>query len=127
MTEPTVQVPASLIEALLGESEPSRRVEARRQARALLSQPTPTAEPIDAVSASCVDGAAPEQQRETAEPPRIEDMAPGTTFTEEVRWTVTGTLSTGSTVAHSGSGEMRFADRFDPSTIRDVTPPKDAP
>jgi hypothetical protein len=62
-----------------------------------------------------------------AKPPRIEDMAPGTTFTEEVRWTVTGTLSTGSTVAHSGSGEMRFADRFDPSTIRDVTPPKDAP
>lgn len=72
--------------------------------RALLSQPVPTAD----------------------EPPRIEDMAPGTKFTEEVRWTITGTLSTGMTVAHSAAGEMRFADRFDPSTIRDVTPPNES-
>lgn len=60
------------------------------------------------------------------EPPHIEDMAPGTTFTEEVRWTVTGTLSTGVVVAQSKDG-MRFADKFDPSTIRDVTPPPALP
>ncbi len=115
MSEPIMQIPESLdtnelrqvarndglweSEAVLVETA----ADEIDRLRALLSQPTPT-----------------------AEPPSIEEMAPGTTFTEEVRWTVTGTLSTGSTVAHSRSGEMRFADRFDPSTIRDVTPPKDS-
>ncbi|MDT0211220.1 hypothetical protein [Curtobacterium sp. BRD11] len=92
---------------------------------ALLSQPTPTAEPIDAVSASCVDGATPEQQRETAEPPRIEDMAPGTTFTAAAssdvwRWAV---RQDGQVVSGLGIGPK---SSIDPSTIRDVTPPRSA-
>ncbi|PYY32366.1 hypothetical protein DEI89_13110 [Curtobacterium sp. MCBD17_030] len=75
----------------------------------------------------------------TAEPPRIEDMAPGTTFT--------GDRPKGHLVAEGGQivrrhgrrfmklvfladselvndrGELVDADEIDPSTIRDVTPP----
>lgn len=59
-----------------------------------------------------------------AEPPRIEDMAAGTTFTQEVRWTV----------RHNAIREPYVENDtdalpwhyIDPSTIRDVTLPKEA-
>lgn len=156
--ERTIQVPASLARAIVGQlrtdaeqidgewgwgrtvakiresSDPDdygkEGVRLSDELEALLSQPTPTAEPIDAVSASCVDGAAPEQQRETAAPPRPEDMAPGTTFTgrHADHW---------KRFEYDGAGRIRFVGgsgtwflltgprgiRIDPSTIRDVTPP----
>jgi hypothetical protein len=48
-------------------------------------------------------------------PPRIEDMAPGTTFMTDVRFLVD---AHGTPLPHSG---------FDASTIRDVRPPKEQP
>lgn len=96
--------PRPAVPHILGQDIAPLRSKVTDAALALFQQPTPSAEPVS-----------------------IADMTPGTTFVEEVRWTVTGTLSTGSTVAHSGSGEMRFADRFDPSTIRDVTLPPATP
>lgn len=76
--------------------------------RALLSQPTPSAEPKQL---------SPDAMQRALDyhgwPPRIEDMAPGTTFTAEARFLVD---VHGTPLAHSG---------FDPSTIRDVTPPKE--
>jgi hypothetical protein len=112
VAEPTVQVPVSLIERIVGTN--SRRTldksYAIRELRALLSQPTPTP---------------------TAEPPRIEDLAPGSTFRADT--------------THGTQGELFFAAAdgwfynimgiitnprdIDPSTIRNVTPPatKEAP
>jgi hypothetical protein len=67
----------------------------------------------------------------TAEPPRIEDMAPGTTFTEasggwpRTAWTV-GQRHDGTKYAKRQSdGWVLDPKCIDPSTIRDVTPPKE--
>lgn len=147
VAERMVQVPVSLIRRVLLMLHGPYAGLTAEELRALLSQPTPTSEPFRPApdewftfgSHVGFDGPLvfsdetdevgdplwerhPEQ---LATPPSIADMVPGTTFTEDVRWTVTGTLSTGVVVAHSDSGEMRFADRFDPSTIRDVTLPKE--
>ncbi len=124
----------------------------RDAAVALLSQPTPTAEP-DACPRCGGTGEVEDDShrhtglptvgrcglcggsgRVTAEPPRIEDMAPGTTFV--------GTLSpTRGSVAeprtrrlfvtvgpdlYDERGLHWYEEDVDPSTIRDVTPPKEA-
>lgn len=106
MTEPTVQVPVSLIkravEGLL--KAPGRdAILVCGELHTLLSQPTPS-----------------------AEPPRIEDMAPGTTFTASTwqkylsHWTY---LPDGGVL--SGMGVWHDRADVDPSTIRDVTPPQE--
>lgn len=99
MTEPTVQVPVSLIERIAAELEVDSRIRSAGDLRALLSQPTPTDEPVSAEqawgegfeagatwpqhTASGVPVDPPrnpyEQDSATPTPPSIADMAPGTT------------------------------------------------
>ena len=58
------------------------------------------------------------------QPPRIEDMAPGTTFEYPERWTV---VKNGTADAYARNKQnARFLDEFDPSTIRDVTTPTES-
>lgn len=102
----------------------------------LLSQPTPTAEPKAGTCPKCRHAAhadwcpnmasdndcACTYDSNEAEPPRIEDMSPGTTFTaaasEDVwRWVV---RADGLIVSGLGVGPMSALDL---STVRDVTPP----
>ncbi|WIA96435.1 hypothetical protein [Curtobacterium sp. MCBA15_004] len=187
--QPTVQVPVSLIEALLGNAEPSRRMAARREVRALLSQPTPAevevegsffavadlpailarhmraldeanrrekqhwieqheqptpaAEPMSGLDAK-IDAlglrdsdepARPDSllfphakaDRMLAEPPRIEDMAPGTLFWAKdgkgVWRRLSKTNASVTSVVDLSTGRHFPAIHIDPSTIRDVTPP----
>jgi hypothetical protein len=117
--------------------EPRRDLES---VLALLSQSTPSAEAIPAHCANLSPHAAHDYNPDTlrhhamrhcsgegTKPPHREDMTPGTTFTAD---------------SPDGSGRARFRvllikawndDRkvgypfrsFDPSTIRDVTPPKE--
>lgn len=63
-------------------------------------------------------------------PPRIEDMGPGTTFSrddypDEV-WTVKRDICDGGIYALSDGHRSQNVEDIDPSTIRDVRPPKDA-
>ena len=142
-----MQVPVSLIErvkrAVLDTAFLSQEdAEAVWQrVAAALSQPTPSAERDDLLSClelgddgnyhwdtDMLDRLLERHMGEfPAAPPRIEDMAPGTTFTaplrdnsEDRRWMVT---------AHglaSSDGSAGVDSKWiDPSTIRDVTPPKD--
>lgn len=164
MTEPTVQVPVSLIEDELAyrvrtvasrvrmaekhdEPYPRDWVEneigaGRERIRALLSQPTPAAEEVRIECPRCKGyGVDPSVQQagdkvidctrcggdgEVAESPRIGDMAPGTTFMAATvqgyssRWTV-------AVIGVLDATGMRYSIGYiNPSTIRDVTPPKDA-
>lgn len=68
--------------------------------------------------------------RPDATPPRIEDMAPGTTFVQAVTWAVAASGS-GKKYAHRQVGKFGsqlITDHdIDPPTIRDVTPPKEQP
>jgi hypothetical protein len=66
--------------------------------------------------------------RFTAEPVSIADMTPGTTFvdSEGERWTIRQDRD-GDPWANSDSGDAWDLDDFDPSTIRDVTPPPATP
>lgn len=87
-------------------------------------------EPFNSVSASCVSGPRLEQVEETATPPSIADMAPGTTFTEASNgwprsaWTVGQRHDGTKYVKRQSDGwTVLDLDYFDPSTIRDVTPP----
>jgi hypothetical protein len=109
MAEPTVQVPVSLIErAVEGLLKAPGRdaILVCGELHTLLSQPTPS-----------------------AEPPRIEDMAPGTTFTVNL---LGSGIDYRVTVPDFGV-QYRLVDRDlwvhlrdrDPSTSRDVTPPKE--
>lgn len=125
MAEPTVPVPVSLIEraaVLLEDYQPG--VTSARL-RALLSQPTPTAEPVQynghnglavfADAARRLNEDAP-----TAEPPRIEDMAPGTIPCADPnvnRWYC----------QRRADGTCPLPKCIDPSTIRDVRPPAVTP
>lgn len=63
---------------------------------------------------------------EQTAPPRIEDMAPGTTFTAEVpdRWLVQ--VESGGALFADTCVERKSLEHIDPSTIRDVTPPMEA-
>lgn len=128
---PSVQVPVSLIEraeAAKSDADAWRVVGdlllCVPETAAALSQPTPNAE-------TCICNTGPDTDGPDIDchvhglPPGIEDMAPGTTFTEEIRWTVTATSRPNILVAHSEHGGIRFLDQFDPSTIRDITPPKE--
>lgn len=134
----TVPVPVSLIEHLARELAIHGAHDAAAGLLPLLSQPTPTNEP------TCTCGHAMDEHdlsetgecqvavpwcpcmraTDAAEPPRIEDLAPGTTFTaaatEDVwRWAV---RADGLVVSGLGVGPMAA---LDPSTIRDVAPPKE--
>lgn len=145
--EPTVQMPVSLIERA------SDFIDMRlpgapavlADLRALLSQPTPTAEP--AVEKAWNEGwqsgwanrhqAQPDQDGTVglsrpienpytargAEPPRIEDLAPGTRFVihRAEHWTVLPHR----VAVQDGHDTGRYLEEFDPSTIRDVQPPKE--
>lgn len=136
MTEQMVQVPVSLIEAVYDCSDDGivlPRIYVERL-RALLSQPTPSAEAVCACGHPEFDHGHSEGDgclhcpcKEFATtPPRIQDMAPGTTFEYPFRWEVGAHKSTsGRTVAHMTGriGTAVWLDDLDPSTIRDVQPP----
>lgn len=147
MAERMVQVPESLIEGLLNDFG-NRRARAMRDARALLSQPTPTASESDIRLAlarrwlnidrsdgfeglhAILFGPLP-SGTSTAEPPRIEDMAPGTMFTAQM----IGSNREHRLTAPNFGVQYHVADHdvwihrrdIDPSTIRDVTPPPTTP
>lgn len=152
--EPTVQVPVSLIEDWATQAEDAKAWSAANSMRHLLSQPTPSAEPVSAAQLLRERAEAdPGSHRESLArgygvgdaPPRIEDMAPGTTFTCEYQdWATNGRPKQRylCAIARSGSTSTRlcFLDpsgaslhireaqqTIDPSTIRDVTPPKETP
>lgn len=138
----TVQVPVSLIESAADALTLVGDMAASNELLALLSQPTPTAEQectcfpvperLHTTHYGATDPATTLEPNPdcplhfpTAEPPRIEDMAPGTTFTAvslrgPERWT---RQIDGVTDRH---GNVWSIDELDPSTIRDVTPPKEA-
>lgn len=132
MAEPSVQVPVSLIERAIedavqkwwdGDQAPEDQgatylaKAVKTAVLALLSQPTPSAEPY-----TPEDGPAPWGYLPTD---RIEDMAPGTTFTALVELDFTATTFLGQWVASDPDGHHWVAGDFNPSTIRDVTPPKE--
>lgn len=130
--ERTVQVPVSLIEeadAVMREGTRHERYIMAARLAALLSRPTPTAEHDD----ECFAGEWNEAAGVTcvctcgAEPLRIEDMAPGTTFTARrygdlnYRWRKEPDGWYSRIV--NGGRQVSPEPRIDPSTIRDVTPP----
>lgn len=127
MAEQYVQVPVSLLVKWnddLRSFLPIGTYAILGELASLLSQPTPTAEPCsikrefvtEAVYCAVHGREGGWPCKVTAEPPRIEGMAPGTTcdnyFCHEPATT-------------SAAGFYWCADH-DPYTIRDVTPPKDA-
>lgn len=125
MPEPTVPVPVSLIERTAAEYERDGWPLAAEKWRALLSQPTPTAEPKYTKAS-----AAPKRLRvrgdgfvtSPADPPSITNMAPGTRFrTDDDTWTVMDSF--GDRWLQKGDGDAWDIEDLDPSTIRDVTPP----
>jgi hypothetical protein len=100
---------------------------------ALFQQPTPSAEPEE--SGVCYCGTALESHAieehnyvdmgfPPAEPVRIADMAPGTRFRDSdgAWWTIRRTED-GDTWANGDDGDAWDLLDFDPSTVRDVTPP----
>lgn len=102
-------------------------------------QPTPRAEPVQynghnglAVFADAARRLSEGQAVPTAEPVSIAEMAPGTRFVGRTR---DGALSTMDRVwmvgdigyVFSTGNHLLTADRIDPSTIRDVTPPPATP
>lgn len=117
--------------------------EAARRMSALLSQPTPTAEPEDEGLCDCGEPYATcaaargrlLQEMDRTDSPRIEDMTPGTTFVAQTSlpertWhlfmvTEHASYIDGSTLRfYRTPGDQAFVDAtIDPSTIRDVTPP----
>lgn len=145
VAEPTVPVPVSLIERLLG----NRTTDTWNELRALLSQPTPSAEPpmCGAISAltndPCVEDAGHNGRHMSirgfsweplarweapATPPSIADMVPGTTFRARVGAAQgSNFLMVIEDPAHDllvdSYGQDWTADDIDPPTIRDVTPP----
>jgi hypothetical protein len=155
--EPSVQVPVSLIERIeattnalrhmpileAGSGVPDVRFNlnvvtehfnaifaAVSDAKALLSQPTPSAVLTGGIGYPVREAAQREDDRTRnvaiAAPPSIADMVPGTTFEYGERWTVGHNLPDQPPHAHRGL-EARYLDQFDPSTIRDVTPPPVTP
>jgi hypothetical protein len=135
-----MQVPVSLIERLtkaIGEHLSSPYCQAGvesdemlwREATALLSQPTPTAKTRQQRAQQVIDRNQRNRLRSQppATPPRIEDMAPGTTFVDPLgeRWTILQDRSE-MRWAESDSGDEWDIEYFDPSRIRDVTPPAGA-
>ena len=137
-----VQVPVSLIERMphgqwcCTRSGVSPCNCHRAQFVALLSQPTPTAEPSPLWCADDTPHDAHRARNEfggwnectgrpAPEPPRVEDMAPGTTFTAEFHGDRDMFFRCRDSLARAGRYLVAM-DAIDPSTIRDVRPPKDA-
>lgn len=134
MAERTVQVPVSLIESLRNGFNGGRINSARQAFNEWDEQSTPTAS-LPGLTASelrawrSIDA----QQSARPAPPRIEDMAPGTTFRARRNndnavwhlwcWTGRALMRIGaSTTAQGAIGDMDI----DPSTIRDVQVPREA-
>lgn len=127
MAERMMPVPVSLIEqaANLLAYGGTRDLDLAGSFRALLSQPTPTAEPMS------TEQIGQEYLRLITTPPRIEDMAPGTRFVAEglgvpgvdhpfeVRMTDSSEQVLYCHLHHTGAQPWYV----DPSTIRNVTPP----
>jgi hypothetical protein len=121
-----VPVPVSLIERMLSAADAGLIPATidRNDLRALLSQPTPTAEMIACphwepgritMRKGCTACAA------TSVPSSITDMVPGTTFRDgKHQYTVEPVLLR---EVRRDDGQKFYADEIDPSTIRDVTPP----
>lgn len=134
MTDRMIQVPESLIEGMPHETDCytqdwrygdyygedlTRPCDCyRAKFEALLSQQAD--EPMDVFQAEAMRA-----RRRTPEPPRIEDMAPGTTFLgalwgqQERLW-----FKAGETFV-STTGQRAGYPNIDPSTIRNVQPPKE--
>ncbi len=113
MAEPTVQVPVSTLKRIVYHAQQTTS---------------------DIVLAQEVARLIPDDAPPTAEPPRIEDLAPGTTFRakhvdpEECgnamrTWFVFGLRRV---ILFNDWGQRWSVDSIDPSTIRDVTPPKES-
>jgi len=116
--------------------------EAARRMHAMLQQPAPSAEPgafewchlcgavLDGtrddrrVHRHMFEGLRPPEDDGPAEPVSIADMALGTQFGYPTRWEVgeRGPASGRVIVHRVGTGDTRYLDDFDPSTIREVTP-----
>lgn len=141
----TVQVPVSLIERALTSMTTERYDNAAaRELEALLPQPTPTAEHADDCSIDVVTwvpgwegvptalpGHCDCGRGADAKPPRIEDMAPGTTFTARLHLMDGLTdrcvfMRVDGVDVVDDAGARWHPQDIDPSTIRDVTPPKEA-
>ena len=131
MAEPTVQVPVSQVTQWRNDLQamlPPGTYAILRELDALLSQPTPSAEAMSADEFSARWRGADTALRrmsEPAEPPRIEDMAPGTTFTAILnggKRLRTYTVTERRILTESEGGAYALGD-IDPSTIRDVQPP----
>lgn len=144
-TEPTVQVPVSLINRLLG----NRTTDDLAELRALLVQPTPSATliPVSLIQNAPHDdwcGARKFPRRECdcwkqwvasllakplppTAPPSIADMAPGTELTADYHPVTrrVRVIDTGSVWLRGIDDESPSVrvDDLDPSTIRNVTPP----
>ncbi len=127
MAEPTVQVPVSLIteaDEVMREGTRHARYIMAARLDALLSQPTPTAE-LSALGLREHIGPDGSNYIMPAEPiQRPEHMSVGTTFVHlSATWEVVdGGRAVGVNVPGQGIA-CRHLSTFDPSTIRDVTPP----
>jgi len=136
VAEPTVQVPVSLIEragnALLEVPPSSVNASIYSELHALLSQPTPTAEPNNWANGHrwpCTRFYTSATERDActcnAAPPSITDMVPGTTFTAKTPTGWRRCLRATGFGVYVAEGQWDYS-RIDPSTIRDVTPPRPA-
>jgi hypothetical protein len=156
VAEPIVPAPVSLIERCIRAIRVGYgdviHPDLLAELRALLSQPTPTEVEVEGSFFAVADLPATlarhmraldeanrrekqhwiehhEPSTPAAAPPSTADMPIGTTFTRTGdQWTVTkaGAFS-GRAMVKSPEATIRYLDEIDPSTIRDVTPPKEAP
>lgn len=132
MAERMIQVPVSLIQKTilaLRVNTPQSTRRARGEAlAALLSQPTPTAEPMSADEFSARWRGADAVLRgmsEPAAPPSIAEMVPGTTFEWEGHRFMRLSATAQYPLVDDG-GFLFDVDSIDPSTIRNITPPGDS-
>lgn len=132
MTEPTVQVPVSLARAIVGQlRNDAEQIDGEWGWNRDVSKIRASSDPDDygkeQVRLSDALDALLSQPTPTAEPPRIEDMAPGTQFTAQYRMTGRRALfaKVGKwSVVEVAVGALTIHGAvLDPSTIRDVTSP----
>lgn len=137
MAEPTVRVPVSLIEQEIrvGMQSVETPKQLARRIETLLSQPTPTAEDdfikrirntTPRTDQSAFDMETQRPLGPPAAPPSIADMVPGTTFRDDLGVVyLRMSPREDDFVLTDSRGYFWFAYQIDPSTIRDVTPPKE--
>lgn len=145
MTEPSVQIQVSLIERIGRMASDTSAFSAQEWddlsavLAAILSQPTAerwqdrpheAREDVDDYS-MCLCGSPVDVPLHVAAPPSIADMVPGTTFTAQVRgftnpvdWEVLPYVGGGVFARSPSSWRWCSQHDIDPSTIRDVTPPR---